>query len=71
MREGMDDYHCGQTYPMAASDSFTLGRSRSSRNLKVNSVNRRSFRSAMFCFLFLMWTGSPPARMAYAGDMSR
>ena len=54
---------------MAASDSFTLGRSRSSRSLRLSSVSLRSLRSAMLCFLFLIWTGSPPGRMAKAGGI--
>lgn len=55
------------TNPIAASDTFTRGRSRSSRSRRFNSASRRNFRSAILCFLFLIWTGSPPARISKLG----
>lgn len=42
------------------------GRSRSSRKRELSSLRRRSFKSAMDCFLFFT---SPPARISYAAGM--
>lgn len=58
----------GDTHDMAASDTLTRGRSRSSFNLMLSSVKRRSFNSAMFCFLFFT---SPPGRSSYAAGIMR
>lgn len=42
------------------------GRSRSSRKRELSSLRRRSFKSAMDCFLFFT---SPPARISYGAGM--
>ena len=42
------------------------GRSRSSRRRELSSFKRRSFKSAMDCFLFFT---SPPARISYAAGI--
>lgn len=47
-----------KTYDRAASDTLTRGRSKSSLRRVFSSVNRRYFRSATLCFLFL--TSPPP-----------
>lgn len=44
-----------------ASDTLIRGRSKSSLSRELSSFRRRSFRSAMDCFLFLT---SPPARIS-------
>ena len=49
------------TYDIEASDTLILGRSKSSLRRELSSFRRRSFRSAMDCFLFLT---SPPARIS-------
>ena len=57
--------HMGESksYDIDASETRIRGRSRSSFSRELSSFNRRSFRSAMDCFLFLT---SPPARISYA-----
>jgi hypothetical protein len=54
------------THEIEASATFTRGRSRSSFSLLFSSCSRRSFRSAMDCFLDL---ASPPSRTAYAAGI--
>lgn len=50
------------TYDIDASETLILGRSKSSFSRELSSLSRRSFRSAIDCFLFLT---SPPARISY------
>ncbi len=65
------DWRCtvagSTTYDIDASETVILGRSRSSFNRELSSFSRRSFRSAIDCFLFLT---SPPARISYAAGIS-
>src|SRR5579862_1899361 len=58
---------CLSTYPIAASEIFTRGRSKSSRRRRFSSVSLLSLRSAMLCFFVRICTGSPPALISYAG----
>lgn len=51
----------GITHDIEASDTLIRGRSKSSLSRELSSFRRRSFRSAMDCFLFLT---SPPARIS-------
>jgi hypothetical protein len=51
-----------QAHSIAASDTGIRRRSRSSRRRWLSSVRRRSFSSAMLCFLLLP---SPPVRISY------
>lgn len=49
------------THDIEASETLMRGRSRSSRKRELSSLRRRSFKSAMDCFLFFT---SPPARIS-------
>lgn len=54
------------TYDIAASETLMRGRSRSSFRRELSSFSRRSFKSAIDCFLFL---ASPVERISYAAGM--
>ena len=55
------------SYLLAAVLTGIRSRSRSSRRRLLSSVNRRSLRSAMDCFVFLICDGSTASRDVYCG----